>query len=178
MLLLHRNAVVSSERLIDSLWGEQPPATAVKVLQNSVGQLRRALDDREARRLQTRGHGYLLQVEDAELDVERFERLVRQGGRALASDRPVDAAGLLREALGLWRGPPLADVTYETFAQAEITRLEEQHAIAIERRIDADLALGAHSDLLAELDALIDQHPLREHLRGQRMLALYRCGRQ
>ena len=178
MLLLHRNAVVSSERLIDSLWGEHPPATAVKVLQNSVGQLRRALDDREARRLQTRGHGYLLQVEDAELDVERFERLVREGGRALASDRPVDAAALLREALGLWRGPPLADVAYETFAQAEITRLEEQHAIAIERRIDADLALGAHSDLVAELDGLIDQHPLREHLRGQRMLALYRCGRQ
>ena len=178
MLLLHRNAVVSSERLIDSLWGEQPPPTAVKVLQNSVGQLRRALDDREARRLQTRGHGYLLQVDDAELDVERFERLVREGGRALASDRPAEAATLLREALGLWRGPPLADVAYETFAQAEITRLEEQHAIAIERRIDADLALGAHSDLVAELDALIDQHPLREHLRGQRMLALYRCGRQ
>ena len=178
MLLLHRNAVVSSERLIDSLWGEHPPATAVKVLQNSVGQLRRALDDREARRLQTRGHGYLLRVEDAELDVVRFERLVREGGRALASDRPADAAALLREALGLWRGPPLADVAYETFAQAEITRLEEQHAIAIERRIDADLALGAHSDLVAELDGLIDQHPLREHLRGQRMLALYRCGRQ
>ena len=95
MLLLHRNAVVSSERLIDSLWGEQPPATAVKVLQNSVGQLRRALDDREARRLQTRGHGYLLQVEDAELDVERFERLVREGGRALASDRPAEAAARL-----------------------------------------------------------------------------------
>ena len=148
------------------------------MLQNYVGQLRRALGDREGRRLQTRGHGYALRVEDGELDVERFERLVREGGDALALDRPADAAARLREALALWRGPPLADVAYEPFAQAEIARLEEQRAVALERRIDADLALGRHADLVAELEALVAQHPLRERLRGQRMLALYRCGRQ
>ena len=178
LLLLHRNEAMASERLIDALWGESPPATAAKVLQNYVGQLRRALDDREGRRLQTRGRGYAIHVEDGELDLDRFERLVREGGEALALDRPADAAAWLREALALWRGPALADVAYEPFAQAEIARLEERRAVALERRIDADLALGRHADLVAELEALVAQHPLRERLRGQRMLALYRCGRQ
>src|SRR4051812_39316184 len=178
LLLLHRNQPVSSDRLIDALWGEASPPTAAKVLQNNVRALRRALDDPDGRRLQTHGHAYALSVGDGELDVDRFERLVHDGADALADGRPADAATRLREALALWRGPALADVGYETFAQPEIARLEEARTDALERRIDADLALGRHADVVAELDALVVQHPLREHLRAQRMLALYRCGRQ
>jgi YVTN family beta-propeller protein len=178
LLLLHRNEAVSSDRLIDALWGDRPPATAAKVLQNHIAQLRRALDDRESRRLVTRGRGYLLEVADGEVDLDRFERLVDEGGGALASDRPADAARLLREALALWRGPPLADVAYEAFAQPEVARLEERRAAALEQRIDADLALGRHADLVAELEGLAAEHPLRERLRAQLMVALYRSGRQ
>jgi YVTN family beta-propeller protein len=178
LLLLHRNEAVSSDRLIDALWGETPPPTAAKVLQNHVGQLRRALDDREGQRLQTRDHGYVLQVQDGELDVERFERLADEGGEALARERPADAAARLREALAFWRGPALADVAYEAFARPEIVRLEERRIAALEQRIDADLALGRHADVVAELEGLVAQHPLRERLRAQLMVALYRCGRQ
>ena len=120
----------------------------------------------------------MLEVADGELDLDRFERLVDEGGGALASDRPADAAARLREALALWRGPPLADVAYEAFAQAEIARLEERHSAALEQRIDADLALGRHAELVAELEGLVAEHPLRERLRAQLMVALYRCGRQ
>jgi YVTN family beta-propeller protein len=178
LLLLHRNEAVASERLIDALWGEAPPARAAKMLQNHVGQVRRALRDRDGRRLQTRGHAYALQVREGELDVDRFEELVRAGGEALARGRPANAAARLREALALWRGPPLADVAYEAFAQGEIARLEELHSVALEQRIDADLALGRHADLVGELEALVRRQPLRERLRGQLMVALYRCGRQ
>ena len=178
LLLLHRNETVSSARLVDALWGETAPPTAAKVLQNHVGQLRRALHDREGSRLRTRDHGYLLEVGDDELDVERFEQLVDVGGEALVDGRPADAAARLREALALWRGPALADVTYEEFARPEVVRLEERHAAAIEQRIDADLALGRHADLVAELEGLVALHPLRERLRAQLMVALYRCGRQ
>jgi YVTN family beta-propeller protein len=178
LLLLDRNQAVSSDRLIDALWGEAPPPTAAKVLQNYVGQLRRALDDREGGRLQTRGHGYAIRVEDRELDVDRFEQLVEEGGRALERGRAAEAAARLREALALWRGPALADVAYEAFAQGEIARLEERRTSALEQRIDADLALGRHADLVAELEALVAQHPLRERVRAQLMVALYRCGRQ
>ena len=178
LLLLHRNEAVSSDRLIDALWGDRPPATAAKVLQNHIAQLRRALEDREGQRLLTRGRSYVLEVADGELDLDRFERLVDEGGGALASDRPADAAALLREALALWRGPPLADVAYEAFAQAEIARLEERRSAALEQRIDADLALGRHAELVAELEGLVAEHPLRERLRAQLMVALYRCGRQ
>jgi len=178
LLLLHRNEAVASDRLIDALWGDRPPATAAKVLQNHVAQLRRALDDREGQRLLTRGRGYRLEVADGELDLDRFERLVDEGGAALASGRPADAASLLREALALWRGPPLADVAYETFAQGEIARLEERRSAAMEQRIDADLALGRHAELVAELEGLVAEHPLRERLGAQLMIALYRCGRQ
>src|SRR5206468_11214638 len=129
LLLLHRNEALASDRLIDDLWGESPPVTAAKVVQNYVGRLRRALDDREGRRLQTRGHGYAIRVEDGELDIDRFDRLVGEGGRLLARDRPAEAAARLGEALALWRGPPLADVAYEAFAQTEIARLEEQRAV-------------------------------------------------
>ena len=178
LLLLHRNEAVPSERLIDALWGEAPPPTAAKVLQNHVSRLRRALGDREGQRLQTRGRGYLLAVDGGEVDVDRFEALVREGGEALADERAADARARLLEALALWRGPPLAEVAYEEFAQAEIARLEEQHATAVEQRIDADLALGRHADVVAELEGLVAEHPLRERLRAQLMIALYRCGRQ
>jgi YVTN family beta-propeller protein len=178
LLLLHRNETVSSERLVDALWGETAPPTATKVLQNYVGQLRRALHDREGRRLRTRDHGYLLEVRDDELDVQRFERLVDEGGEAFAAGQPADAAVRLREALALWRGPALAEVAYEEFAGPEVVRLEERHAAAIEQRIDADLALGRHADVVAELEGLVARHPLRERLRAQLMVALYRCGRQ
>jgi YVTN family beta-propeller protein len=178
LLLLHRNEPMASDRLIDALWGEAPPPTAAKILQNHVGQLRRALDDRGGERLQTRGHAYALRVEDGELDLDRFERLVRDGGDALAQQRPAEAAARLREALALWRGPPLADVAYEPFAQSEIARLEERRSAALELRIDADLALGRHADVVGELEALVADQPLRERLRAQLMVALYRCGRQ
>jgi YVTN family beta-propeller protein len=178
LLLLHRNQTVSSERLVDALWGERPPPTATKVLQNHVGQLRRALHDREGSRLRTRDHGYMLAAGDDELDVKRFERLVDEGGEALADGRPGDAAARTREALALWRGPALADVAYEDFARPEVVRLQERHAAAIEQRIDADLALGRHADIVPELEGLVAAHPLRERLRAQLMVALYRCGRQ
>ncbi len=178
LLLLHRNETVSSDRLIDALWGETPPATAAKVLQNHVGQLRRALDDRAGQRLQTRDHGYVLRVSDDELDLECFERLVDEGGAALAAERPAEAAARLREALALWRGPALADVAYQAFARPETVRLEERRIEALEQRIDADLALGRHADVVAELEGLVARHPLRERLRAQLMVALYRCGRQ
>ena len=131
LLLLHRNEAMGRDRLIDALWGESPPATAAKVLQNYIGQLRRALDDREGLRLQTRDRGYAIRVMDGELDLDRFDRLVREGREALERERPADAASWLREALGLWHGPALADVAYEPFAQPEIARLEEQRAVAL-----------------------------------------------
>ena len=177
-LLLHRNEAVTTDRLIDVLWGEAPPLTAAKVLQNHVGQLRRALGDRAGQRLQTRSRAYALRVEDGELDVDRFEALLHEGAEALGRGQPADAAARLREGLALWRGPPLADVAYEAFAQGEIARLQERHTVAIELRVDADLALGRHGDLVGQLEALVAENPLRERLRGQLMVALYRCGRQ
>jgi DNA-binding SARP family transcriptional activator len=178
LLLLHRNEAVPADRLIDALWGQHPPATAAKVLQNHVGQLRRALGDRGGARLQTRGRGYAVLVEAGELDIERFERLMRAGSDALDRDDPDVAGARLREALALWRGPPLADVAYASFAQPEIARLEERRSVALEQRIDADLALGRHADVLGDLEALVAEHPLRERPRAQLMLALYRSGRQ
>jgi DNA-binding SARP family transcriptional activator len=171
VLLLHANEVVSSERLIDDLWGEAPPATVAKSIQVYVSGLRKQLGER---RLVTRTPGYVLRVDPSELDAARFERLIAE---ARSAD-PGRAAEKLREALALWRAPPLADLAYEPFAQAEIARLEELHLGAVEQRIDADLATGRHADVVAELEALIGRHPLRESLRGQLMLALYRSGRQ
>jgi DNA-binding SARP family transcriptional activator len=181
LLLLHRNAVVSVDRLIDELWGERPPPTAAKGLQVYVSQLRKELHDGAARDgevLVTRSNGYMLNVDADELDVSRFERALSAGERALAAGQPERAAQRLRQGLALWRGPPLAEFTYEPFAQHEIARLEELRLVALEQRIDADLALGCHAQVVGELEALVRQHPLRERTRGQLMLALYRCGRQ
>jgi DNA-binding SARP family transcriptional activator/DNA-binding beta-propeller fold protein YncE len=179
LLLLHANEVVSSERLIDDLWGDAPPPTAAKTVQVYVSQLRKSLRNGEPDGpLLTRGHGYVLKVGPGELDRDRFERSLADGRRALDDDAPGQAAETLRDGLALWRGAPLADFTYEPFAQAEIARLEELRLNAFEQRIDADLALGHHDHVVGELETLVAEHPLRERLRGQLMLALYRCHRQ
>ena len=173
ILLLSANEVVSSDRLIDELWGEQSPESGRAALQVRVSQLRKALGGGE-KLILTRAPGYVLRLEREQLDLHRFERLV---GEADAAE-PAVAAAKLREALALWRGPALADLAYESFARAAIGRLEELRLAALEKRIEADLALGRHAELVAEVEALVAEHPLRERLRAQLMLALYRCGRQ
>ncbi|HET8754706.1 MAG TPA: BTAD domain-containing putative transcriptional regulator [Solirubrobacteraceae bacterium] len=179
LLLLHANEVVSSERLIDELWGDAPPPTAAKTVQVYVSQLRKALHNGDPHGpLLTRGRGYVIKVAPGELDVERFERALADGRAALDGDAPERAAERLRDGLALWRGPPLADFEYEPFAQADITRLEQLRLAAVEERIEADLALGRHAEVAGELESLVADHPLREGLRRQLMLALYRCNRQ
>src|SRR5215218_4397789 len=175
VLLLHANEIVSSDRLIDELWQGDPPPTAAKIVQNSVSQLRRLL---EPELLVTRSPGYLLRVEPGELDADRFERVVEQARADLAAGDAAKAAEQLREALALWRGPALVDFTDAPFARVESARLEELRLAATEDRIEAELALGRHGDLVAELEALVAEHPLRERLRAQLLVALYRSGRQ
>jgi DNA-binding SARP family transcriptional activator len=178
LLLLRANEIVSTDALVEGLWGEAPPATAAKIVQNYVSQLRKALD-RPGDVLVTHGSsGYSLRVGTDELDADRFERLFDEGRRALADGQPEEASRKLREALALWRGPPLSDFAFDSFAQTEIARLEERRLVALEERIEADLALGRAADLVAEIESLVAQHPLRERLRAELMLALYRSGRQ
>jgi len=161
VLLLNANRVVSTDRLIEALWGERAPGTAQKTLQVHVSRLRKALGKE---RIVTSGPGYQLLLESRELDLSRFQILVSQGK--------------LADALSLWRGPPLADFAYEPFAQTEIARLEELHLVTIEERIEADLGRGRHAALVSELDVLVRGHPLREGIRRQLMIALYRSNRQ
>jgi YVTN family beta-propeller protein len=175
LLLLHANEVVPRDRLIDELWGEQAPETAGTALQGYVSGLRKTLG---SERIVTRGHGYLLPVEPETLDLGHFDRLVREGRAALAAGEVHQASAKLSEALALWRGTPLADLDATPFAHAERLRLEELRLSAREDKFEAELALGHHAEIVAELEALVAQHPLREKLRGQLMLALYRCGRQ
>lgn len=175
ILLLDANKVVSRDRLIDGLWGESPPATAAHTLDNYISRLRKSLGEGRVLR---RPPGYLLHVENEELDLDRFERLLDDGRRRFSDGDAADAAEALQAALRLWRGPALADVLYEPFAQHEAERLEERRLIAMEARIDADVALGRDSELVPELEALVREHPQRERLLGQLMLALYRAGRQ
>jgi DNA-binding SARP family transcriptional activator len=163
VLLLNPNEVVSRDRLVDALWEENPPNTAEKALQVHVSKLRKQLG---SDRIVTKAPGYAIRVEPGELDVERFERLAGEGGRQLV------------DALALWRGPPLADVAHTRFARQEIGRLQERRLAVLEERIEADLALGRRADLIAELEALAAEHPLRERFRALLMLALYRGGRQ
>jgi len=171
ILILHANEVVSAERLLDDLWGERQPASGAKALHVYVSQLRKVIGDD---RVLTRPPGYALHVDPEELDVTRFQRLREQAETA----EPHEAAAILREAISLWRGTPLADVAYESFAQSEIARLEELRTSTLEQRIDADLAIGRQGELVGELETLVREHPLRERLRGQLLLALYRSGRQ
>jgi YVTN family beta-propeller protein len=175
LLLLHANEAVSTDRLIDQLWGESRSSSATKVLQNYVSKLRRLLGDDV---LITRARGYELRVEPGELDLDRFDDLVADGRRALAAGDPEQATAVLAEALALWRGPPLADFAYEAFASAEIDRLDGLRLAALSERIEADLRLGRHDALIGELETLVARYPLQERLRGQLMLALYRSGRQ
>src|SRR5919201_1093184 len=174
-LLLEPKRVVSRDRLIDALWGEDPPDTARNTVQVYVSQLRKLLPEGM---LETAPPGYRLAVEPDTVDVFEFVRLSEEGRAALAAGDAARAAETLRTALALWRGPPLADLAWEPFAQSEIVRLEELRLAALEDRIDADLALGRHGQLVSELEQLVAEHPLRERLRGQLMLALYRSGRE
>ena len=169
-LLLHRNEIVPTERLIDALWPAGRPATAQKTVQVYVSQLRKSV----GQRLVTRAPGYLLEVRENELDADRAERLGRDA-RRLA---PADALPLLDDALRAWRGEPLLDARYDDFAQPEIARLDELRLALIEQRSDAQLALGRDAELVPDLERLVAQHPLRERFRAQLMTALYRSGRQ
>ncbi|MDQ3660068.1 MAG: AAA family ATPase [Actinomycetota bacterium] len=183
ILLLNANKVLASERLIDLLWEEEPPDTAPTALQVYVSGLRKALEPERARGgagriLISRASGYLLDVEPEQLDLLRFERLTLDGRMAVSRADHAAASDLFRRALALWRGPALADFTYSSFAQAEIARLEELRMTVFQERIEADLALGRHQELVGELEAALEANPLQERLHASRMLALYRSGRQ
>jgi len=179
LLLLHANETLTTDRLVDQLWGEHPPATAARTLQAHVSRLRRALGGNGAgAAIVTREHGYQLTLDPERLDSHRFERLVTEGRAQLATGNTGRAASRFESALSLWRGTPLADLAYEPFVQPEIARLEDLRLAVLEDLGDAKLALGRHRELVGELEALIDEHPYREGLRAQLMLALYRCERQ
>src|SRR5688572_5780314 len=174
VLALEPGRVVSVDRLVEALWPGDPPETATHAVQVYVSQLRKALGPV----LTTRAPGYELELDPDRVDVHRFVRLAQDGRAALEAGDPASAEGALRDALALWRGPALADFLYEPFAQTEIARLEELRTVALEERIEADLALGRHAELVSELEALVAAQPLRERPRTQLMLALYRSGRQ
>lgn len=176
---MHSNEAVPRERLIEELWGDAAPRTVNAVLSVYLSRLRRLLADETGEQLLlTQTAGYMLSVRRESLDACRFESLLERGRRELASGEAEQASATLRDALALWRGPALADLAFEPFAQTEIARLEELRLTALEARIDADLALGRQESLVAELETLVAAHPYREGLRAQLMLALYRRGRQ
>jgi YVTN family beta-propeller protein len=175
VLLLAAGETVSTDRLIDALWGESPPASGPNSLHAYVSRLRRALG---SDRLVRKRHGYQLVLEPDELDLDRFRRLLASGRELLRAGDAEQAADALAAALALWHGPPLSDFTYEPFAAAAIADLEELRLTALEERIEADLACGRHREVVPQLEVLVRGHPLRERLRAQLMLALYRSGRQ
>ena len=176
-LLLHANELVPRDRLIDAVWGDEPPPTARSIVHGYVRKLRAALDGTGAR-IVARPPGYVFELEPEDLDVRRFERLAADGREALAAGHPGRARELLTDALALWRGEPLADLAYEPAVEAEARRLEGLRLEATMDRIAAELELGADAGLVGELETLVSQHPFTERLRGQLMLALYRAGRQ
>ena len=175
VLLLRVNRVVSRDSLMDAVWGERAPETAYSALQGYVSALRKTLG---ADLILTRAPGYVLETAPTSVDLGWFESLVAEGSAALAAGDAGRASERLREALNLWRGDPLADLDSVGFVQIERVRLEELRLSAIEERLDADLALGRHAELVAELHALVREYPLRERIRAHLMLALYRSGRQ
>jgi WD40 repeat protein/DNA-binding SARP family transcriptional activator len=175
MLGLEANRAVAADRLIEGLWGEQPPPSAAKMVQNYVWRLRGMLNGDGGAEIITRGRAYELHIDRELVDVCRLERLVSEASRASEAGRPDGAA---REALALFRGEPLADLADEPFAPLEIRRLEDLRQTAAELAIEADLVAGRHQQVLGEIDALLAANPWRERLHAQRMLALYRCGRQ
>jgi DNA-binding SARP family transcriptional activator len=176
ILLLNANRVVSVDRLADDLYAGAAPVTAVTQVQRQISELRKLLGS--AHGIETRPPGYALRLAPEQLDLHRFERLAAEAGESLESGDAQRTGELLHEALELWRGAPLADVGYESFAQPAIGRLEEIRLAALEQRIDADLALGEHARLIGELEQLVAEHPLQERFAEQLMLALYRSGRQ
>jgi predicted ATPase/DNA-binding SARP family transcriptional activator len=182
VLLLRANQVVSRDRLVDDLWGERAPETASTSLHGYVSQLRKALEPRRGEKeyqvLITRAPGYLLRVDPERFDLRRFEQLLREAKSELAEGDAHSASSKLAEALALWRGPPLAELGSAPFASVEGLRLQELRLSALEERIEAELALGCHAEIVGDLETLVAEHPLRERLRGQLMLALYRSGRQ
>ena len=182
LLLLHPNETLSTDRLIEELWGERPPSSAAKAVHVRVSRLRKALagenGNGSADLVVTRERGYELKLDPESLDSRRFERLVAEGHSELGAGRPELAASAFERALSLWRGAPLADLAYEPFAQPEIARLEDVHVAALEQLIEAKLAVGRHAEVVGQLETLIAEHPYREGLRAQLMLALYRCDRQ
>ena len=175
ILVLYANESVATDRLVDELWGERPPRAAVKTVQMLVSRLRKAIGTAT---IETRPGGYVLVVNPERIDLNQFERLAAAGRRALDRGDAEEARRTLGEALGLWRGPPLTDLAYERFARTEVSRLEELQLAALEDRIDADLRRGEAAAVVGELRGLAARHPLRERLREQLMLALYRTGRQ
>ena len=178
LLLCHANRVVSRDQLVDELLGDQPAESAERMLRVQISRLRKAVAGGGPPRVLARPPGYLLRVEPGELDLDVFEQRVAAGRDALRRGDPGRAAVLLRGAESLWRGRPLADLEFEPFARFEIQRLQAQRLLAAEDRIEAELATGQHGALCPELELLVAEHPLRERLRGQLMLALYRSGRQ
>jgi len=180
VLVLNANRAVSTDRLIDALWGERAPDGAAHTVQVFVSQFRKAfrVDGSSDELLVTQGRGYVLRTEPERVDLYRFEALIDRGRKALADRDPAGASALLREALDLWRGAPLAGLEDEPFAQPYIARIEDVRLSAVEDLIEAELAMGRHAELVGELQSLASEFPLRERLRGQLMLALYRSGRQ
>ena len=182
LLLLHVNETLSTDRLIDELWGERPPANAAKTVQMQIVRLRKALagqaGDGPAELVVTRERGYELRLDPDRVDSHRFERLVAEGRSELAGGHPRLAVAALERALLLWRGQPLGELAYEPFAQREIARLDDLRVAAREQLIEAKLALGAHAEVVGQLEVLIAEHPYHERLRAQLMLALYRSERQ
>jgi DNA-binding SARP family transcriptional activator len=182
LFVLHANETLSTDRLIDELWGERPPTAAAKTVQVHISRLRKTLAggqrDGSAAAVATREHGYELRLDPERIDAHRFERLLAEGRSELAAGRPERAAAALEVALSLWRGPPLADLAYEPFAQREIARLADLRVAALEQLIEARLAQGRHAEVVGQLETLIGEHPYRERLRALLMLALYRSDRQ
>jgi DNA-binding SARP family transcriptional activator len=176
ILLLDANRVVSIERLADDLYAGAPPATAVAQVQRQISELRKTLGPKAL--IETRAPGYALRLAPEQLDLTRFERKAEAASRALVEGRAEKAGELLREALALWRGTPLADLAGEPFAAGAIERLVEIHLAVLERRIEVDLELGRNAELVPELEQLVRERPFREGFRRQLMLALYRSGRQ
>jgi len=178
LLLLERNRPVSTDRLVDALWGERPPRSTANSVQVYVSRLRRTLASAgHDRALLTRPAGYVLRIDDEAVDAEQFDRLLAEGTEALRGGEAARAEAILARALGLWRGSPLSDFAHESFAQAEITRLEELYLRGTAARIEAAIALGRHAEMLSELRSLVAAHPLDEELRRHLMVALYRSGR-
>ena len=177
-LLLRANRTVLIRELAETLWGAEPPPSAEMTIRNHVRRLRDALGAAGRARVATVPGGYLVSVAAGELDVSRFESLLRSAQTAARDGSWPQAAGQAQAALALWRGDPLVDVPSDALVRREVPRLAELRLQALETRIDADLQLGRHTDVIAELQGLIQAHPLREHLRAQLMVGLYRCGRQ